>query len=187
MKKATIWFLTIIMALTFSGLLYIQIMYMKNMIRMRDDQFEEGVRRSLYSVSTALEQDETRHFLEEDALAIERSVYSQIDKNNHNANGIGSLNYSFTTPDGLEANLTIQGDLNSLPKLNGNIPSDRFRSMQETIRGQYLYQRGLLNEVIFNILSQSSNRPIKERADSAVVDGYFQMRFSNIGRPDSAR
>lgn len=46
MKKKTIWILTIIMALTFCGLLYIQIMYMKNMIRMRDDQFAEGVRRS---------------------------------------------------------------------------------------------------------------------------------------------
>ena len=179
MKKATIWFLTIIMALTFSGLLYIQIMYMKNMVRMRDDQFAEGVRRSLYSVSTALEQDETRHFLEEDALAIEQSLYNQIDKNNRN--GIGSFNYSFTTPDGLEANLTIQGDFKSLPKLNGNIPSDRFRTMQETIRGQYLYQRGLLNEVIFNILSQSSNRPIRERADSAVVDGYLRTEFDNNG------
>lgn len=48
MKKATIWFLTIIMALTFGGLLYIQVMYMNDMIRMRDDQFVEGVRRSLY-------------------------------------------------------------------------------------------------------------------------------------------
>ncbi len=179
MKKATIWFLTIIMALTFSGLLYIQIMYMKNMVRMRDDQFAEGVRRSLYSVSTALEQDETRHFLEEDALAIEQSLYSQIDKSKRG--GIGSFNYSFTTPDGLEANLTIQGDFKSLPKLNGNIPSDRFRTMQETIRGQYLYQRGLLNEVIFNILSQSSNRPIRERADSAVVDGYLRAEFENNG------
>ena len=74
MKKATIWFLTIIMALTFGGLLYIQVMYMNDMIRMRDDQFVEGVRRSLYSVSTTLEQDETRHFLEEYAAAIESSI-----------------------------------------------------------------------------------------------------------------
>ena len=106
MKKATIWFLTIIMALTFGGLLYIQIMYMNDMIRMRDDQFVEGVRRSLYSVSTTLEQDETRHFLEEDAAAIERSIYSQVD-NKTVGGGIGSLNYSFTTPEGLQANLAI--------------------------------------------------------------------------------
>ena len=55
------------MALTFLGLLYIQIMYMKNMVRMREDQFTEGIKRSLYSVITSLEQDEAKYFLEEDA------------------------------------------------------------------------------------------------------------------------
>ena len=66
MKKSTIWLLAILMALTLVGLLYIQIIYMKSMIRMRDDQFTEGVRRSLYAVSSLLEQDETKFFLEED-------------------------------------------------------------------------------------------------------------------------
>ena len=59
------------MALTFAGLLYVQIMYMRNMVRMRDDQFAEGVKRSLYAVSTELEQEETKHFLEEDVAQIE--------------------------------------------------------------------------------------------------------------------
>ena len=57
MKKSTIWFLTIIMALTFSGLLFVQIMYMENMIKMRNEQFSEMVKRSLYCVTTTLEQD----------------------------------------------------------------------------------------------------------------------------------
>ncbi len=35
--------------------------------------------------------------------------------------------------------------------------------------------------MIFNILSQSSNRPIRERADSAVVDGYLRTEFDNNG------
>ena len=77
MKKSTIWILTILMALTFSGLLYMQIMYMRNMIRMREDQFAEGVKRSLYAVSNALEQDETKYFLEEDAAQIQSSIYPQ--------------------------------------------------------------------------------------------------------------
>ena len=174
MKKATIWFLTIIMALTFCGLLYIQIMYMKNMIKMRDDQFAEGVRRSLYGVTTTLEQDETRHFLEEDAAVIEQSIYSQFD----NKRGNNRFNLSYTTPDGIE--LTIQGDPKSLPKIDSPT-ADKYRDMQETIKGQYLYQRGLLNEVILNILSQSSNRPIQERADSAAVDGYLRSEFENNG------
>ena len=61
MKKSTIWFLTIIMGLTFAGLLYMQITYMRNMVKMRDDQFDEGVKRSLYAVTTALEQDEAKY------------------------------------------------------------------------------------------------------------------------------
>ena len=52
------------MALTLSGLLYVQIMYMNNMKKMRDDQFAEGVKRSLYAVSTSLEQNEAKNFLE---------------------------------------------------------------------------------------------------------------------------
>ena len=48
MKKSTIWLLAVIMALTFIGLLYVQIMYMENMIKMRNEQFTEAVKRSLY-------------------------------------------------------------------------------------------------------------------------------------------
>ena len=59
------------MALTFAGLLYVQVMYMKNILRMRDDQFAEGVKRSLYAVTGNLEQDETQYFLEEDVAQIE--------------------------------------------------------------------------------------------------------------------
>ena len=62
------------MALTFAGLLYVQVMYMKNILRMRDDQFAEGVKRSLYAVTGNLEQDETQYFLEEDVAQIETSV-----------------------------------------------------------------------------------------------------------------
>ena len=73
MKKSTIWLLTVLMAMTVIGLLYIQIMYMESMIRMRDDQFTEGVRRSLYAVSSLLEQDETKYFIEEDVAQVESS------------------------------------------------------------------------------------------------------------------
>ena len=59
MKKSTIWLLAVIMALTFIGLLYVQIMYMENMIKMRNEQFTEAVKRSLYAVSTSLERDST--------------------------------------------------------------------------------------------------------------------------------
>ena len=104
MKKSTIWFLTIIMALTFIGLLYVQIMYMNNMKKMRDDQFAEGVKRSLYAVTTRLEQDETKHFLEEDLATMETQFYPRT-----NADGSVVINYNFTTPEGINYDLTLKG------------------------------------------------------------------------------
>ena len=77
------------MALTFIGLLYVQIMYMNNMKKMRDDQFAEGVKRSLYAVSTRLEQDETKHFLEEDLATMETQFYPRT-----NADGSVGINYN---------------------------------------------------------------------------------------------
>lgn len=179
MKKSIIWFLTVIMALTFIGLLYVQIMYMHNMVRMRDDQFAEGVKRSLYAVSTELEQEETRHFLEEDVAQIESSVLPRYSLDSRDQAGI---KYSFTTSEGLEGDLTLKGDVNKLaPQISGLSQTDRYRTMREVLRNQYIYQRGLLNEVILNIISQSSNRPIQERADSTTVATLLKSEFSNNG------
>ncbi|MDE7450202.1 MAG: HAMP domain-containing histidine kinase [Paramuribaculum sp.] len=176
MKKSIIWFLTIIMALTFAGLLYVQIMYMKNMVRMRDDQFVEGVQRSLYAVSTNLEQDETKHYLEQDAAQIQASalpIYSV------GGSDFGGIKYTFTTPEGLSGDLTLKGEVGKGPKSNSL--SSSYRSLQETLRGQYLYQKGLLNEVILNIINHASNRPIVERADSAIVARYLRSELYNNG------
>lgn len=162
------------MALTFMGLLYVQIMYMKNMIRMRDDQFAEGVRRSLYAVTTDLEQDEAKHYLEEDATQIQASTLPRYSVDGAD---FGGIKYTFTTPEGLSGDLTLKGEM----RKTGNGVGSSVRSLQETLRGQYLYQKGLLNEVILNIINHSSTRPISERADSARVAQYLRSELDNNG------
>ncbi len=182
MKKSTIWLLTILMALTFMGLLFVQIMYMKNMIKMRDDQFTEGVRRSLYTVATMLQQDETKHFLEEDVAQIEASsIYAQYaDGGTPHLSGV---NYSFTSSSGVKADLTIKGDVDKITAIQSDQSNvlGQSRSMQEVIKGQYLYQKGLIDEVILNILSQASNRPVEERADSTTLRTYLKQELANNG------
>lgn len=177
MKKSTIWSITVIMALTFMGLLYVQVMYMKNMIRMRDDQFAEGVKRSLYAVTTNLEQDETKYYLEEDVAKIEASVLPRYTVGGSEQSGI---KFSFTTAEGKKGALTLQGDVNVLGSASGS-PSERHRSANEILREQYRYQKGLMDEVIMKMISQSSNRPIDQRADSAKVATYLRMEFDNNG------
>ncbi len=166
------------MALTFAGLLYVQVMYMKNILRMRDDQFAEGVKRSLYAVTGNLEQDETQYFLEEDVAQIETSVLPRYSSSSGEQGGI---QYSFTTPEGKKGALTLQGDLNALNPTITLTPRQRQRPTHEILQEQYLKQRTLMNEVILRMISQSSTRPIAERADSGKVATYLRMELANNG------
>ena len=132
------------MALTFMGLLYVEIMYMKNMVRMRYEQFADGVKRSLYMVSSRLEQDEARFFLEEGVDHIESSsLYAQYLGE---ASPQGGIRYIFTTTGGLKANLTITGDATDINRLrNGNNAiSSHYQSAQQAWHRRYLHQKGLL-------------------------------------------
>lgn len=182
MKKSLIWLLTAVMAITFVALLYFQIMYLENMVRMREAQFSESVMRSLHATAGHLERQETLHFLEQDVNIIESSFYDD------DADGTptGSLEYSVTGPNGnvTDYTLTATPAANnthiSLPSPTQNL-SDRYRMMQETIRSQYLYQKGLLNEVILTILRDAGTRPVTERADSATIRKYLSRELAANG------
>lgn len=185
MKKSTIWLLTILMGITFIGLLYIEIMYMEDIIKMRNDQFAEGVKRSLHTVAYRLDQDETKFYLEDDVNEIEAaSLYSQYGEGQ--LPRLSEIRYSFSTLSGMEGDLTIRGNADKITKLQ-NEASDVFnrynsmQQMQEKLKDRYLYQKGLIDEVILKISTQASTRPIEERADSAKVREYLTAELSNNG------
>lgn len=161
MKKSIIWLLTIVMGITFGVLLYFQIMYLENMVKMRDAQFSEGVMRSLYATSEFLEREETLRFLEEDVNMIESSFYDDYTSGK-----------SSQSP-----NATARFSYHSGPQNVG----ERYRNMQEIIRSQYLYQKGLLNEVILSILRDAGSRPVMERADSTLIKNCLRTELSNNG------
>ena len=158
MKKSTIWILTIVMALTFVGLLYMQFVYMEEMINMREQHFDEGVKRSLYSLSTTLERNETRNYLEEELLMVEPGIADNSLLNDNSA-----------------------PDFSSQPGSIYNRNKDKYKKFQETLQKQYLYQKSLLNEVVLTILSQSSSRPIIERVDTTLMKANLNSELANNG------
>ena len=178
MKKSTIWLLTIVMACTIIGLLYVQIMYMENMIKMRNEQFSETVMRSLYAVASSLEQDETRYYLEQDLNESGKS-FNEVD--------FGSD--SFSTRE--KSSLPTTSSSHSLGGTHGNLNNNennenfdfdgQYQTKQNILKGQYLYQRGLLNEVILTILNQASDRPIVQRADPETLNTYLKQELENNG------
>ncbi len=175
MKKSTIWILTAVMAAAVLGLLFMQIMYIENMVRMRNEQFGEAVNRSLYSVASNLERDETEHFLDQDLNEAQRSFVPLRVTNLGDNDFPGDLATDSTHLGQLNPDNRRLGDTNLSRGFNYN------QSRQEILKGQYLYQKSLLNEVVLNILNHASDRPITERADSARVREYIRQELQNNG------
>lgn len=157
MKKNAIWLITAVMAVTFIGLLYVQIMYMENMIKMRNEQFTETVMRCLNTVTKTLERDETTRYLDEDleeAVASMSAGASSIYKPGSATQGRGNSHNDF---------------------------GSQYQLKHEELKGRYLYQKELLNEVVLSILETSSDRPIAERADSVTVRAYLKSELAANG------
>ena len=178
MKRSTIWILTIVMAIALLGLLAMQIVYMEKMVAMRNSQFSEIVMRSLYSVSTMLEQNETKYFLDQD-LAEAELMYSGISQNSFNFSDRHEATID-TTLNAEDPSTLRPANRNTLMDLN-----DTYQLKQEILKNQYLYQKSLLNEVILTILNHSSDRPIQERADSATVASYLrsELEYNGLSLP----
>ena len=162
------------MAIALLGLLAMQIVYMEKMVAMRNSQFSEIVKRSLYNVSTMLEQNETIYFLDKD-LAEAELMYSG---GNQSSFSFGDANDAKRDTTQLDEPVNVRpANLKTLKDLG-----DSYQDKQEILKGQYLYQKGLLNEVILTILNHSSDRPIQERADSTIVSTYLhsELEFNGL-------
>ncbi len=192
MKKKTIWTIALIMALSFMGLLYLQLTYMRSMTRMKREQFDESVNRALYQASRNLELNETLRFLEKDINATERKAYRQdsIGRNAEDGSWQESHQFSVAGNDGTIYSSfelkTITVKPASMPKgiiLNNdkNAISEASRSMQEIIRNRYVYQRALLDEVVYSILYTASTKPLRERINFKQLDQDLKAELMNNG------
>ncbi len=137
MKKSLMWMLTVVMSITFVALLYFQIMYLENMVKMRQEQFTEGVMRSLNTTSEFLEKQETLYFLEQDVNIIESSLYDS-----YGSTGDADLKYSVENPDGTVTKYTLSSEVETAKPKGISFPSPiqkvgaRYGTMQEVIRSQ---------------------------------------------------
>ena len=62
------------MGLSFLSLLYLQVSYIEEMVKMRREQFDESVQRGLDQACRNIELMETKSYLEADAVATERAA-----------------------------------------------------------------------------------------------------------------
>ena len=191
MKKTTIWILGIVMGLSFLSLLYLQVSYIEEMVKMRKEQFEENVGRSLAQAVHNLELVETKRYLEKDVAATERAarLSQQMEREEAADNNVVEHHqYMVTSPDGTTFSTfemkTVIKRPSSIPKVvistGKNIPQTS-RALQEILKERYIYQRALLDEVVYNILYTASDKPLKERVNFKQLDHFLKAELLNNG------
>ena len=184
MKKRTIWILGIVMGASFLILLYLQISYIEEMAKMRNEQFDESVKRALMSVSEDVESEEVERWLREDISAYDKQKWSEGSQSRQN-----NQQRFITGPDGSRIELKQfsepQQEFPTGVVISRNhgartIPQTS-RTMADMLKTRYLYQKGLLEEVVWQMIYYASERPLDERVNYVNLDQYLKQGLQDNG------
>ena len=194
MNKRTIWIIAIIMGASFLALLFLQLQYIREMAEMKKEQFDESVNRALYQASRNLELNETRSYLEKDVNEAERRAYSVDSVGTRSGQPDGTFQqshqYSVVGKDGTIYSSfmlkTIETKPSQMPKAmilrkDKSAISEANKSMQEVMKSRYIYQKALLDEVVYSILYSASDKPLKERINFKMLDRDLNAELLNNG------
>jgi len=194
MKKKTIWIISIIMGFSFLALLFLQLQYIREMTNMKKEQFDESVNRALYQAARNLELNETLRFLEKDVNETERKAFKQDSIGTRSGRPDGTIQqshqYSVAGNDGTIYSSfelkTITIKPSQMPKAmilhtDKNSLSEASKSLQEIVKNRYVYQKALLDEVVYSILYSASDKPLKERVNFKLLDQDLKAEMMNNG------
>ena len=194
MKKKTIWAIAIIMGLSFVILLGLQLTYIQEMANMKKEQLDESVTRALYQASRNLELNQTLKYLEKDVNETERRAFRVDSMGTRSGEPDGTIQqshqYSVTGKDGTVYSSfelkTIATRPSQMPKAmilrsDKNSITEASKSLQEIVKNRYVYQKALLDEVVYKILYQASEKPLKERINFRILDQDLKAELMNNG------
>ena len=190
MKKSTIWIIAIVMGLSFLGLLYLQVSYIEDMAKMKKEQFDESVNRALYQASRNLEMNETLRYLEKDVNETERRAFKQDSVSIDGLDGTVKHSHQFAVAAD-DGTVYSSFELNTFKlkpsskamilRKDKNTLAEASKTMQEIVRNRYVYQKALLDEVVYNILYTASDKPLKERVNFKMLDSELKEQLMNNG------
>ena len=174
MKRSYIWIICAFVCIAFISLLYLQGRYAKEMIRMRQEQFDENVLRSLDQASRELEKAETYRYLQ--------TIITQHEMKKRGAALPDSFYITdFTLPlDTLTRN-TTRMSLGSLTVNRYNRVAETIRNLQKHVRDAFIYEQDVLDEVIFAVMYTASQQRFQDRLNPAVLDGCLRNALQANG------
>ena len=163
---------------------------------MKKEQFDESVMRALYQASRNLELNETLRYLEKDVNETERKAFRQdsIGSRSGMLGNDGSIqqshSYAVAGKDGTIYSSFQLKTIETRPaqrpkamilKSDKNTISEASKSLQEIVKNRYIYQKALLDEVVYSILYSASDKPLKERINFKLLDQDLKAEMINNG------
>ena len=175
MKKQTIWLIAVILSIAFAGLLIMQVSYLNGIVEAREEQFDEAVKRALFSTQRQLERLETQKYLNE---CYDDDQLRAIDQLSRKIDPTGQLGNLKSQP-----NLKPKNNIKVAPPAydSHHVIKDRQAAMQDMLLGQYMYQRDLLDDVVLRIIRQTNDKPVMERLDVEQLRDIFSDEMQAAG------
>ena len=165
--------------ISFVVLLLLQSQYTGMMVKMRKEQFDESVKRSLDQASHDLERIETFNYLE-GVVSNYVEDLTQVDNENEQPHSRKVL-----------GNPTLMGvqrfdTISMMPRLSLGMNQRATmgvstQQFQMAVRNAYLYQKNILDEVVYSILYSASENSFEERINTKVLDASLRMALEQTG------
>lgn len=184
MKREVIWIICLGIGISFLALLYLQSSYARAMIRMRSEQFDESVWRSLDQAAREMERKETYKYLE--------MVLDRDSRKNRLGLSLDSMPHINVPPDAdtlstvLNSQYRYVGKSSSPFVISLTMPHhSRFdqvtANLQKQVQKAYDYERDILNEVIYAVMYKASEKSFTERIDPAKLEVSLRMALEQNG------
>ena len=173
MRKSTIWFLTCVMIFAFIGLLLLQVYYVQDILKTRNDQFSDAVNRSLQQVSRDIELDETAEYLGDYWLKNSEKITTNTRQTFRLIHPSGTMNMAISS-------FTTRQAWKISPSYGKSATMDKSLELQASQQERYLYyERLVLEAVAHNLMYESDTRPIEVRVDYNKMDNFLRAELLN--------
>ena len=184
MKRTTITIISLIIGASFFGLLFLQGRIVDAMVKMRKAEFDEVVFRALDQTSRDMERNETFRYLETVAANSDYEV-EHLSEQMQRQRVQETLNLGDTTQ---QSPFTLQVQTHKpsqTPKALSLRPASSLDAaslrFQEFVKNAYLYQKGVLDEVIYTVLYNASEKDFRERIDFRLLDTNLRTELEAAG------
>ena len=184
MKRTYTLVICLLIGISFLVLLYLQGKYATAMVRMRQEQFDENVLRSLDQASRDLERSETFRYLQ---TVMEH--HEQEKQENVSLTSKGTVSSSLIL-DTIAAK--YGSSMQQVGRHTGHLPNSltlprpnrmvqALQQLRKQVQDAYMYERGVLDEVIYAVMYTASDLRFQDRINQAELDNCLRGALSRNG------